>query len=192
MTNQHELTFRRFDAAQARAIRDVVESIYVDAYARAVASGDPFDSVEQFMRRFDAYTSSDRGFELVVAYTPDGKAIGQSWGWPLGPDTAWWGGLEEEPEPGFTEETGSRTFALSEIMVRQTWTGRGIAHRLHDELLNTRPETRATLLVEADNDQAYRAYRSWGWRQVSRLRPRWENAPTFHVLILPLPLNNRL
>ncbi|WP_242895184.1 GNAT family N-acetyltransferase [Actinomadura litoris] len=188
MTPRPELTFRRFDAAQARAIGDLVESLYLDAYATAIASGDEFDSVEQFMRRFEAYTSSGRGFDLVVAYTPGGEAVGQSWGWPLAPDTAWWGGLEAEPEPGFTAETGARTFALSEIMVRRAWTGQGIAHRLHDQLLAARPEARATLLVEADNDRAYRAYRSWGWRQVGRLRPRWEHAPTFHVLILPLPI----
>ncbi|GAA2148976.1 hypothetical protein GCM10009727_52200 [Actinomadura napierensis] len=182
------MTFRRFTAAQARGIRGVVESVYTDAYTAAIASGDPFDSVEQFMHRFDAYTGSDRGFEMVVAYDGARTAIGQTWGWPLGPDARWWSGLEEEPEPGFTEETGYRTFALSEIMVRQAWTGRGIAHRLHDELLRTRPETRATLLVEQDNEPAYRAYVSWGWRKAGRLRPAWEDAPTYEVLILPLPL----
>ncbi|TYC08749.1 GNAT family N-acetyltransferase [Actinomadura syzygii] len=188
----YELSFQRFDARQARALRDMVESIYIDAYATTIASGHEFDSVEQFMRRFDAYTKSDRGFELVVAYNQDGEAIGQAWGWPLGPDAAWWDGLvEEEPEPGFTRETGSRTFALSEIMVRANWTGQGVAHRLHDELLGPRPETRATLLVEPDNERAYRAYKAWGWRQIGRLQPRWENAPTFHALILPLPLSRR-
>jgi GNAT superfamily N-acetyltransferase len=188
MDDQDEVTFQRFTAAQAHDIRNVVESVYTDAYTQAIASGDPFDSVEQFMRRFAAYTGSDRGFEMVVAYDSAGTAIGQTWGWPLGPNDRWWGGLEEEPEPGFTEETGTRTFALSEIMVRQVWTGRGIAHGLHDELLRTRPEKRATLLVEEDNKPAYRAYVSWGWQKVGRLRPAWEDAPTYDVLVRPLPL----
>ncbi|GLZ09696.1 hypothetical protein Acsp03_71620 [Actinomadura sp. NBRC 104412] len=191
MTPQGELRFQRFNAAQARAIREVVEAVYIDAYAKAIASGDEFDAVEQFMRRFDAYTGSGRGFDMVVAYTAGQEPIGQTWGWPLGPDTAWWGGLEEEPEPGFTQETGARTFALSEIMVRQAWTGQGVAHRLHDELLKTRPETRATLLVEGGNEQAYRAYRAWGWQKAGRLRPRWENAPLYDVLIIPLPISER-
>ncbi|WP_262401992.1 GNAT family N-acetyltransferase [Actinomadura sp. CNU-125] len=179
MTHQGKtsgLEFRRHDADQARAIRATVEEVYRDAYADAIACGDPFDSPEQFMTRFDAYTSSGRGFEMVLAYR-DGEPVGQTWGWPLGPDTAWWRGLVAEPEPGFTEENGTRTFALSEIMVRHQWTGRGTAHALHDALLAGRNEERATLLVEADNLTAYRAYKAWGWNRVGQLRPGWPDAP---------------
>ncbi|MGI5206219.1 GNAT family N-acetyltransferase [Spirillospora sp. CA-108201] len=181
--------FRRFDAQQAREIRGIVEGIYRDAYVDAIASGDPFDSPERFITRFDAYTSSGRGFDMVMAFE-DGQPIGQTWGWPLGPDTAWWCGLLEVPEPGFALEDGARTFALSEIMVGDQWKGQGIAHALHDALLGERSETRATLLVEADNVTAYRAYSSWGWERVSQLRPNWPDAPLFDVLVLPLPLGS--
>lgn len=102
---------------------------------------------------------------MVVAFQ-DGRPAGQIWGWPLGPATAWWAGLIEAPDPGFTVEDGTRTFALSEIMVRDQWKGQGIAHALHDSLLGGRSEKRATLLVEADNTTAYRAYSSWGWERV--------------------------
>ena len=104
------------------------------------------------------------------------------------PGSKWWDGLDAEPEPGFTAEDGQRTFALSEIMVRQELTGRGIARALHDQLLGGRHEKRATLLVEPENTVAYRAYQSWGWRKVARLRPGWPDAPLFDVLILPLPV----
>ena len=50
-------------------------------------------------------------------------------------------------------------------MVRQPFTGRHIAHALHDELLARRKEQRATLLVEPGNATAYRAYLKWGWRK---------------------------
>ena len=126
-----DLSFRRFDAAAARAQRDTVELIYRDAHAHSIASGDPFRSVETFMTRFNAYTSRD-GFDHVIAYF-DGEPVGQSWGWALKPDSAWWHGLVAEPEPGFTVETGTRTFGFSELMVRKRWPGRGIAHALHDE-----------------------------------------------------------
>ncbi|MEU8804065.1 GNAT family N-acetyltransferase [Spirillospora sp. NPDC048819] len=182
-----DLEFRRYDAEQARAIRTTVEMVYRDAYSTAIASGDPFDSPEQFMTRFDAYTGSGRGFDMVVAYL-DGEPVGQTWGWPLGSSTAWWRGLVSEPEPGFTEEDGTRTFALSEIMVRRHRTGRGFAHALHDALLGDRTEVRATLLVETDNETAYRAYTAWGWHRVAQLRPGWPDAPMFDVLMLPLPL----
>ena len=90
--------------------------------------------------------------------------------------------------PGFTDEDGTRTFALSEIMVREDLTGQGLAHRLHDELLGRRPERRATLLVEPDNTAAYRAYTRWGRSKVAELRPGWPDAPLWDVLIRPLPL----
>src|SRR6202049_3388388 len=56
-------------------------------------------------------------------------------------------GLIKEPEPGYTAEDGKRTFALSEIMVCQPYTGQHIAHALHDELLTGRHEARATALA---------------------------------------------
>ena len=189
MGDRVELTFRRFNADQARRIRNIVEEIYRDSYTEAIESGDPFDSVEQFMHRFDAYTSRSNGFDHVVAYTSDGEPVGQTWGWPLGPDSAWWSSLQDEPEEGFTREDGKRTFALSEIMVRRPWTGQGIAHALHNELLRHRQETRATLLVNPENTRAYQAYTSWGWKRVAQLRPSWPNAPLFDVLILNLPLS---
>jgi GNAT superfamily N-acetyltransferase len=183
-----DLTFRRYDAAGARAERDTVAAIHRDAYAEKIASGDPFSSVEAFMQRFDAYTVR-LGFDLVIA-SIDGEPVGQAWGWALGPTNGWWVGLLEEPEPGFTREDGKRTFGLSEIMVRQAWTGQGIAHALHDELLSARTETRASLLVNPSNIRAYRAYTRWGWRKAGQLQPSWDNAPTFDVLILPLSLDH--
>ncbi|MGH3897090.1 MAG: GNAT family N-acetyltransferase [Pseudonocardiaceae bacterium] len=191
MGSTSAVTFRRYDAVSARHIRAVVEAVYVGSYVDAIASGDPFDSVEAFMHRFDTYTSGS-GFDLVVAYQGD-DAVGQTWGWPLNEratTTGWWAGLLDEPEPGFTREDGHRTFGLSEIMVLQDWAGKGIAHALHDQLLLGRAEQRATLLVEPDNIAARRAYLHWGWRKVAQLRPGWEHAPLFDVLILPLPLRS--
>jgi GNAT superfamily N-acetyltransferase len=181
-----DVTFRRYDAAGARGIRATVESVYEDSYIQAIASGEPFDTVETFMRRFDAYATGG-GLDMVVAYR-DREPVAQTWGWPLtgqgGP--RWWAGLLAEPDPGFTVEDGKRTFALSEIMVRQAYAGQGIAHALHDELLSKRTEQRATLLVEPHNATAYRAYLRWGWHKAAQLRPGWPDAPTFDVLIRPL------
>ncbi len=190
-TSGADVTFRRYDAVNARGVRAVVEAVYAGSYVDAIASGDPFDSVEAFMHRFDAYTSGS-GFDLMVAYHGD-DAVGQTWGWPLderATTTGWWAGLLEEPQPGFTQEDGRRTFALSEIMVLRDWAGKGVAHALHDQLLLGRSEQRATLLVEPDNVAARRAYLHWGWRKVAQLRPGWDHAPLFDVLILPLPLDS--
>ncbi|MGB6163394.1 MAG: GNAT family N-acetyltransferase [Pseudonocardiaceae bacterium] len=150
----------------------------------AIAIGDPFDSIDTFMHRFDFYAAQPE-FDLVIAYQ-GGEAIGQAWGWPLTGRSRWWEGLISEPEPDFTHEDGRRTFSLSEIMASQEWTGKGVAHALHDRLLLARTESRATFLVEPENTRAYRTYARWGWRKITQLRPGWDNAPLFDVLILTL------
>jgi ribosomal protein S18 acetylase RimI-like enzyme len=181
-----DLTFRRYDAAGAQAVRDTVELIHHEAYAAAIQRGDPFESGDAPMKRFDIYTSRGE-FDLVVA-SLDGEPVGQAWGWALGPNSAWWKGLVGDVEPGFTDEDGKRTFAFSEFMVRARFAGKGIGHALHDELLGPRLERRATLLVRPDNTNAYRTYTRWGWRKAAELRPAIPKAPLMDVLMLPLPL----
>ncbi|MFI5537950.1 GNAT family N-acetyltransferase [Nocardia sp. NPDC051900] len=184
-----DLNFQRYTAAQARELRDEVETIFRDSYVDAIESGEEFESPEAFMHRFDAYTDPARAgaFELVIARL-DGEPCGQAWGWPLTAKTAWWDGLklDEGDQASFTAENGSRTFAFSEIMVRKQFTGKGIARALHDELLEGRPERRATLLVRPDNRRAYDNYRRWGWHRVGTLRPDWPDAPRFDVLMRDL------
>ncbi|HEV7651968.1 MAG TPA: GNAT family N-acetyltransferase [Actinophytocola sp.] len=185
-----EITFRRFGPPTAQTIRDTAQAVYEASYVDRIAAGDPFDSVDKFMYRFDRYARRD-GFDHVVAYV-DGEPVGQSWGWPLQEADAtrgWWVGLVEPPEPGFTDEDGTRTFAFSEIMVDHRYAGQGIAHAMHHELLSTRLEQRATLLVKPDNDRAYATYLHWGWRKVNQLRPGWPDAPLFDVLMLQLPID---
>jgi GNAT superfamily N-acetyltransferase len=177
-----DLTYTRHDGPAAAGLRELVADIARDAYGPRTG----FGSDEAFMARFDAYITK-HGFDLVLVHGPDGETIGQAWGWPLPPDTAWWNGLRlaEDPEPAFTAETGRLTFAVSEIMVRDAWTGQGIGRRLHDELLRPRTEQRATLLVRRTN-LAYQTYARWGWREVGTLRPDLPDAPTFAVLVLGL------
>jgi ribosomal protein S18 acetylase RimI-like enzyme len=182
------LTFRRYNSEEARGARDIVEAVYRGAYWENIESGDPFSQPQAFMGRYDSYASNPL-FDLVIAFEDD-KPVGQAWGWALSPNSRWWEALESEPEPGFTVEDGTRTFALSEIMVARDWTGRGVARALHDGLLRGRQEQRATLLVRPANTRAYSTYLRWGWRTVAKSRPHWPDAPTFDVLILPLPLKS--
>src|SRR5580658_3474234 len=177
------LDIRRYDAAEAQEVRHTVSAIHCAAYTQRIKSGDPFSTDDAFMSRFDSYTAI-AGFDLIVACL-DGQPVGQAWGWPLASDTEWWDGLTTEPEPDFTAENGTRTFAFSELMVDRAYTGRHIARALHGELLRDRSEARATLLVNPANEAAYGIYRRWGWRKAASLRPTWPDAPLFDVLILP-------
>jgi hypothetical protein len=62
----------------------------------------------------------------------------------------------------------------------------GIARTLHERLLASRCEQRATLLVRADNTPARAAYARWGWEAVVQLQP-FPDSPVYDALILQLP-----
>lgn len=166
-----KVRFDRHDAVGARAISETVAFIHLDAYADIIASGDPFETPDAFMRRFASHTSHPE-LDSVIANIGD-DPVGQIWGFPVA-----------QPTIGDAKPT----FALCEIMVRKAWTGQGIAHALHDELLGARIEPQAELYVRPDNARAYRAYLKWGWRKVGETRPDLPDAPLFDVLILPLPI----
>jgi ribosomal protein S18 acetylase RimI-like enzyme len=165
-----KVRFEHHDAAGARAVAATVSLIHRDAYAAVIASGNPFETSEAFMQRFDSHASHP-DLDFVIASSGD-EPVGQAWGFPIA-----------QPTIGDAEPT----FALCEIMVRKAWTGQGIAHALHDELLGARNEPQAELYVRPDNTLAYRAYLKWGWRRVGETRPDLPDAPLFDVLILRLP-----
>ncbi|WP_036528458.1 GNAT family N-acetyltransferase [Nocardia sp. CNY236] len=183
------VSLQSFSGEQARAIRSTIADVQARSYVDAIATGSPFESTEAFMDRFEIY-SAIPGFSLILA-TIDNEPAGQAFGWPLAADTAWWTGLVLDPgQPALAEfvaEDGNRTFALSELMVAKTLTGRGIASALYQRLLAECPEQRVTWLVNPTNE-AYAIYRHWGARRVGTLQPTWDGAPRFDVLIVDLPL----
>jgi hypothetical protein len=69
-----DLTFRRYGAAAARTVRDLVADIHRDAYAEHIATGDGFAADKAFMQRYDAYTART-GFDLVLAVDQDGASL---------------------------------------------------------------------------------------------------------------------
>lgn len=173
------ITYQHHSARSAGVVDDLV-AIYLDVHAQ----GDSFYSEERFRRQLTSHMTGP-AWEAVVAHDAAEK-VGFAYGFGLPPDTGWWKGLTTDVSEGFVAETGHRTFALSELMVRDSWRSRGIARALHDELVSTRPEQRATLLVRPDNTAARAAYERWGWTKATELRPTWENAPLYDVMMLPL------
>ncbi|MEU5671759.1 GNAT family N-acetyltransferase [Micromonospora sp. NPDC047753] len=171
------LQLRHYSADEAEEILDQLVDLYLEVYA----GGGEFYSEDRYRRQLDLHMQR-AGWELVTA-TVGGALVGYIYGFPLPAQTRWWEGIHEPVPPGFTEEDGTRTFALSELLVHPAWRRQGIAGALHDDLVNDRTELRATLLVRPDNIAAQAAYHSWGWSRVSRLQPKWKEAPDFDVLV---------
>ncbi|MFI0264778.1 hypothetical protein ACH4OW_37955 [Streptomyces sp. NPDC017056] len=87
------------------------------------------------------------GWMCVVGYDGD-QAVGYACGALLAVGAPWWGGLLAGVDPNTVEETGGRTYALSELMVGVPWRMTGVFKQLYDALLEGRTEERARLLVD--------------------------------------------
>ena len=72
--------------------------------------------------------------------------------------------------------------------MRPSWRRQGIAGVLHDLILASRPEERATLTVPPAATPAQNAFRKWGWRKVARTHDDGPGSPVSDVLIIPLPV----
>ncbi|MUN41653.1 GNAT family N-acetyltransferase [Actinomadura litoris] len=181
-----DLTFTRYGPADAEDILDsVIAPVFVASHQDVIDQ--PFYTADRFIERFPGYVKVP-GFQIVVARSGT-EPVGQAFGCTLPVKTRWWNSLTTPVPDGFTIETGTRTFALNELMVIPQWQGKGVAHALHNALLEGRSEQRATLLVREDNQAAQRAYARWGWHKAARAQP-FPDSPHFDVMMIDLPLHS--
>ncbi|MET9642721.1 GNAT family N-acetyltransferase [Streptomyces syringium] len=175
------VSLRRHGHADAPALRELLLDIHDDCYAES-ENREGFDSRERFAQFVDAW-SSRPGWDCVIGY--DGtEPVGFAYGAPLPTGTPWWSKISGLG-PEFTRENGSRTFAVSEVMVRPRWRKTGTAERLHHELLTGRPEARATLFVDSSHPKVAALYESWGYTGVGESQP-FADAPLMIAMVRPL------
>lgn len=181
-----KIALQKYSAIESRDIRDTIADVQARGYADSIANGNSFDSTNAFMERFEEYCLNP-GFSMVLC-TIDDEAVGQAFGWPLAAGTPWWTSLAlapgQPPFDEFTVEDGTRTFALSELMVDRQCHGQGLGGILFRALLAGRSEPRVTWRVDPANTNAYAIYRHWGAQRVGNLRPGQNGAPQFDVLVL--------
>ncbi|MEV5982867.1 GNAT family N-acetyltransferase [Streptomyces sp. NPDC052114] len=180
------ISVRHYDHRHAAELRPLLIDVFTEIYA-AAAKSDPFARPDRFAQGLDAW-SSRPGWTCTIGYDSHrlDQAVGYAYGAPLRADAPWWRGLITPVDPQLIQESGHRTYALSELMVRAPWRKTGAAKQLHDALLTPRPEERATLLVDQAHPKVHALYESWGWQTVGDLRPQSPNAPLMHAMLLPL------
>ncbi|WP_329087740.1 MULTISPECIES: GNAT family N-acetyltransferase [unclassified Streptosporangium] len=186
MTDQ--VTTQRWDGNGAAVQLDAILAAYEEVYAEPPYLEGPRD-VADFIDRFHRQTER-QGFRLAVAR--DGtEVVGFTFGYRLPPDTQWWRGLLRPASKEFTRETGNRTFVIIELAVRKPWRQRGIARKLHFDLIEGLEVERVTLTMrpEPEAKPAQFAYASWGYQMVGQSRP-WDEAPLYNSMVLNLKVAN--
>lgn len=135
--------------------------------------------------------AADPTFGIATAQTDD-NLIGFAYGCALRPNTTWWDGFVTPVAEEVTTEWEGKTFALIDFAVAEGWRGQGIGRRLHDTLLSSRHETRATLAMEPAAGEVRAVYEHWGWQVVGRLRgPATDFASEFDIMLRELPVRRR-
>lgn len=180
---QRPLILQRYDQRREEDVHGLLIEVYAEVYADVL--DDPFFSLERFEQRLQSHASSG-GWEAVIGYEGE-EPVGYAYGSPLSPSTRWWLKAEPPLNDDFVGETGDRTLALFEIMVRRPWRGKGVARLIHDELLRLRSEQRVTLLVEQDHPRVRALYERWGYQRVAEVKP-FPDAPGYDLMYRPVRL----
>ncbi|WP_367140830.1 GNAT family N-acetyltransferase [Streptomyces sp. STD57] len=181
MTQQEAITVERMDGSAAAQAEEAFRLVYAEAFAEPPYN-ETADDVATTFRRFRSQTRKGT-FRAALARAEDGEAVGMAYGYPLGPNTGWWDQLTEPVSDDMRREDGHRTFGLMELAVRGPWRRQGIAHRLHETLLDGIEAERVLLNVHPDSKAASAAYRAWGYRKIGDARP-WEGADLHDVMLL--------
>jgi len=179
-----DIAVRLLDGAEAAGLAADLQALHAEVYA------DPpyglHDEAAVFAERFRVQLRQP-GFVLATARR-GGYLVGYAAGMPLRPSTSWWRDLTTPLPEDMTAEYPGRTFALIDVVVRAAWRRQGIGRALHQLILASRPEERATLTVLPAATPAQSAFHSWGWRKVARSHADQPGSPISDVLVLTLPL----
>ncbi|GHC62510.1 GNAT family N-acetyltransferase [Streptomyces cinnamoneus] len=181
MTQQGAITVERMNGSAAAGAEEAFRLVYAEAFAEPPYN-ETADDVAATFRRFRSQTRKGT-FRAALARAEDDEPVGMAYGYPLGPNTGWWDQLTDPVSDDMRREDGHRTFGLMELAVRGPWRQQGIAHRLHETLLDGIEAERVLLNVHPDSKAASAAYRAWGYRKIGEARP-WEGADLHDVMLL--------
>ncbi|TGG78495.1 N-acetyltransferase [Streptomyces albus] len=164
---------RRFTHPDLPAIRQTLLDVHADAYADTLNT--------EFTQRFPWFVDhwgSNPGFTCVIGYD-EGEPVGFAYGAPATPGREWWRDAPIQPP------ADPSTFSVSELMVRPRWRKTGTAKRLHETLLEDRPEALAVLLVNPEHPKVEALYETWGYRRIGNRQP-FPDSPNYAIMLRDL------
>lgn len=182
-----DVRVERGKAGLARPLTDQICALYDEVFSQP-----PFHWRVDESRLHRARLASlldDPSFGIVLAWVGDTDAVsselaGFAYGFALAPGTTRWSRLVEPLPAATTAEWPGRTFFLFDYAVRERHRGRGIGRRLHDTLLGSRAEQRATLSTQPSATATKAMYERWGWRMVGQsVGGPTASAPLFDVYL---------
>ncbi len=156
---------------------DALEQLYVNVYAVPPYDSGPLYDRAAFIARTTRQASRP-GFTIVWARSLGGELIGFTFGLPFEAGK-WWAGEASAPPD---DVLSSPKFAVIELVVSQSWRGRGIGRSLLDTLLADRIERYAVLTADP-GAPARKIYAHWGWEQIGTAR-HTADAPLMDQLLL--------
>jgi ribosomal protein S18 acetylase RimI-like enzyme len=172
----------RAGAADVALLRiDAICGLYDEVFSES-----PFfwrDDESQLHRQRLSRIVQDPTFGIVVAEADD-VLVGFGYGFTLPADTTRWSRLTEPVSSEVSAEWPGRTFVLFDYAVARSWRGEGIGRAVHDRLLASRPEERATLTVQPTALETKRIYERWKWRWLGQVEGgEGAAAPVFDVYL---------
>jgi GNAT superfamily N-acetyltransferase len=169
---------------QAAGHQSDLQALHAEVYSGPPYRLDELAGDSGFARWFRVQRRQP-GFALAEARHGE-YLVGYATGMPLRSATSWWKDLTTPLPDAVTAEHPGRTFALTELAVRAPWRRQGIARSLHDLVLASRGEERATATVLPAAAAAQQAFRTWGWRKVARTRGPRPDSPVLDIVMITL------
>ncbi|MFE3866264.1 GNAT family N-acetyltransferase [Streptomyces goshikiensis] len=169
MTANPTSALHRYTALDS--VRQTIGDVY--AQVRADLLDHPNYRLDVFLKRLDRH-AAEPGWAAVIAYEETGEPIGYVYGNTVGPGDRWWKRMTI-PAPG--RYTARDAVAVKELGAIPAWRGIGLARRMHDALLDGRPEAHATLMVNpaAGDGKVMRLYEGWGYEEIGTVQPSPES-----------------